>query len=233
MTRKLSWDGFLNVRDLGGLPLANGGETAFGRVARSETPSFLTDQGWRELRDHGVRTLIDLRCPSEGGYETRFGLRRLCEPVFRQDDPEFVARVRDVRDTATFYRVLVGFSHDSITRAVAAVADAPAGGVLIHCHSGRDRTGIVSALLLAVAGVPPEAIADDYVATRAALEPRHEQDVAGAETPEDQEWLERIHDVRPETILDTLEAVGDPVAYLLAGGATADQVERVRARLAA
>jgi hypothetical protein len=231
MTRGLSWDGFLNVRDLGGLPVAGGGQTAYGRVARSEAPSFLTERGWRELREHGVKTLVDLRCPSEGEYETRDGLRRLRHPLFRQDDPEFVARLRDIHDTALFYRVLVDFCHDTITGAVTAVADAPAGGVLIHCHSGRDRTGIVAALLLAVAGVRSTTIAEDYVATRAALQPRHEQDLAYAGTPEERDWLEQIHRVRPESILGALEAVGDPVAYLRAGGASAEQVERVRARL--
>jgi protein-tyrosine phosphatase len=233
MTRALSWDGFLNVRDLGGLPLGAGGETAWGRVARSEAPSFLTERGWRELREHGVRTLVDLRCPTEGVYETRNGVRRLGQPIFHQDDPAFAALVRDIRDTGVFYRALVGFSHEAIARAVAAVADAPPGGVLVHCHHGRDRTGIVAALLLALAGVRPDSIAEDYVATRAALEARHEQDVAAAQTPEERDWLERIHRVRPEWILGALDAVGDPVVYLRAGGATDEQVERARRRLTA
>ena len=233
MTRELSWDGFLNVRDLGGLPLRSGGETAFGRVARSEAPSFLTERGWRELREHGVTTLIDLRCPTEGEYDARDGVRRVGQPIFHQDDPAFIAGVRDIRDTGAFYRWLVEFSHAPIARAVVAVADAPPGGVLVHCHHGRDRTGIVSAVLLAAAGVPRDAIADDYVATRAALQPRHEEELAHATTPEQREWLEQVHHVRPEWILGALDVVGDPVDYLRTGGAGSDQIGRARRRIAA
>ena len=230
-TRALSWDGFLNVRDLGGLPLARGGETRYGRVARSEAPHFLSARGWHELHEHGVRTLIDLRCPSEGGYEARNGVRRVGVPIFRRDDPEFVARTNGIRDTGDFYRALVHFSHEPITRAVTGVADAPEGGVLIHCHAGRDRTGIVAAIVLAVAGVPADAIADDYVATAEALQPRHEEELAAAQTAEEREWLDMIHYVRAAWILGALEEVGDPDAYLRAGGAASEQVARVRHRL--
>jgi protein-tyrosine phosphatase len=233
VTRVLSWDGFLNVRDLGGLPLARGGETRFGRVARSEAPSFLTERGWRELHDEGVRTLVDLRCPTEGEYAVRNGVRRVGIPLFRQQDPAFLARVKGVRDTADFYRAIIDFSHSPIVRAVAEVADAPAGGVLIHCHAGRDRTGIVAALVLAVAGVPAAAIAADYVVSAEALQPRHEEELAAAQTPEEREWLERIHYVHADSILAALEAIGDPAAYLRAGGATAAQLERLRTRLTA
>ena len=232
-TRTLSWDGFLNVRDLGGLPVAGGGETLYGRVARSEAPHFLSERGWRELHEHGVRTLVDLRCPTEGGYDARNGVRRVGVPLFRQDDPEFLARTRGIRDTAEFYRAIVDFSHVRITRAVTEVGDAPAGGVLIHCHAGRDRTGIVTAIVLAVAGVPADSIAADYVATAEALQPRHEQELAAAQTAEEREWLETIHYVRAESILGVFDEIGDPAEYLRAGGATPEQIERVRRRLAA
>jgi protein-tyrosine phosphatase len=229
--RALSWDGFLNVRDLGGLPLAGGGETRYGCVARSEAPHFLSERGWRELHEHGVRTLVDLRCPTEGDYEARNGVRRVGVPLFRQDDPEFLARMRGIRDTGEFYRAIVDFSHRQITRAVTEVADAPAGGVLIHCHAGRDRTGVVAAIVLAVAGVPADSIAADYVASAEALQPRHEEELAAAQTAEEREWLEKIHYVRAESILAALDDIGDPAAYLRAGGATTDQIERVRRRV--
>jgi len=225
----------LNVRDLGGLPLVSGGRTRFGEIARSEAPVFLTDRGWDELRRHGVRTLVDLRCPTECDYEARDGVRRVAVPIFRADDSEFNDRVAGVPDTGAFYRVLVAYCHRTIAAAVGAVADAPAGGVVIHCHSGRDRTGIVAALLLELAGVGDETIADDYVATRSALQPRHEDELAAAASPDEREWLQRIHDVRPEFVLSALELVrtshGSVREYLLRGGLTTAQLERVRARL--
>ena len=235
--RSLSWDGFLNVRDLGGLPLEGGGETRYGRVARSEAPLFLTERGWQELADHGVRRIVDLRCPSEGPYEVRHGVEHVPVPMFRQEDPEFLARVDGLPDSGAFYRVLVDFCHATIAEAVAAVADAPPdAAVLVHCHAGRDRTGIVAAFLLSVAGVPDEAIGEDYYATRAALTPRHEQELAEAASEEDRYWLERIHAVEPEFVLAALDEArerdGDVRSYLRRGGVSDAQLDAIRARLA-
>jgi protein-tyrosine phosphatase len=105
--------------------------------------------------------------------------------------------------------------------------------VLIHCHAGRDRTGIVAAVVLAVAGVSADAIAYDYVATAEALQPRHEEELAAAQTAEEREWLDMIHYVHAASILGALAEVGDPETYLRAGGAAAEQVARVRSRLVA
>ena len=65
--RELAWDGCLNVRDLGGLPTEDGGETRYGRVVRADSVRQLTDAGWQAVADYGVRTVVDLR----GDYELR------------------------------------------------------------------------------------------------------------------------------------------------------------------
>jgi hypothetical protein len=59
--RDLIWDGCLNVRDLGGLPTRDGGETRFGAIVRADSVRQLSDEGWQALVDHGIRTVIDLR----------------------------------------------------------------------------------------------------------------------------------------------------------------------------
>lgn len=229
--RDLSWDGFLNVRDLGGLPLRGGGETARGRVARSESPGFLTERGWRELSEHGIRTIVDLRCPSEPPYEPRDGVVREAVPMFRFDDDELTARLEGVRDSRAFYRVLVEYCHRTIARAVAAVGDAPPGGVLVHCQAGRDRTGIVTAFLLALAGVPDEEIVADYLATEVALRRRRDEELEAAATDEERDWIRYVHRVKAESILGALDAAGDVREYLQQGGASEEQLERARARL--
>jgi protein-tyrosine phosphatase len=231
--RSLSWDGFLNVRDLGGLPMRGGGETARGRVARSESPGFLSEQGWRELADHGIRTIVDLRCPTEPPYEPRDGVVREPVPMFRFDDEALTARLEGVRDSRVFYRVLVDYCHAPIARAVAAVGDAPSGGVLVHCQAGRDRTGIVTAFLLALAGVPDEEIVADYLATEAALRTRREEELEAAATEEERDWIRFVHRVRADSILGALDAAGDVREYLREGGASEDQLEWARARFVA
>ncbi|MGH3040152.1 MAG: tyrosine-protein phosphatase, partial [Gaiellaceae bacterium] len=163
--RELGFEGFLNVRDLGGLPLVGGGETRFSAVARSEAPLFLTERGWRQLREHGIRTIVDLRCPSEQAYELVDGMRRVAAPIFELDDVQLERRGHGLRRKEHYYALWMDYCRSRMAEGVAAVADAPDGGVLIHCHSGRDRTGIISALLLSLAGVPDDAIAADYVAS--------------------------------------------------------------------
>lgn len=231
--RELSWDGFLNVRDLGGLPVRGGGETVRGRVARSESPGFLSDRGWSELADHGIRTIVDLRCPSEPPYESRDGIVREAVPMFRFDDEDLTRRLEGVRDSRVFYRVLVDYCHGEIARAVAAVGDAAPGGVLVHCQAGRDRTGIVTAFLLALAGVPDEEIVADYLVTEAALQTRREEELQAAATDEERDWIRYVHRVQADSILGALDVAGDVREYLLEGGASDFQLERARSRLAA
>ncbi|HEY6017128.1 MAG TPA: tyrosine-protein phosphatase, partial [Gaiellaceae bacterium] len=65
MTRVLAWDGCVNVRDLGGLPLEDGGETAYRVVVRSDSVRTLTDAGWEALAAYGVERVVDLRFEEE------------------------------------------------------------------------------------------------------------------------------------------------------------------------
>ena len=156
MTRSLSWDGCLNVRDLGGLPIAGGGETMRGRVARAEAPDFLSPRGWSELHAHGVRTLVDLRCPTEGEYAPPDGVRRECVPLFRTDDPELDRRVSVVGDSGEFYRVLVDHCREAIARAVAAVADADLPQpweIEVHVFNGTQRPNAATRVADEIAGL--------------------------------------------------------------------------------
>lgn len=63
--RDLYWSGGYNIRDFGGLPTTDGGETVVGRIVRSATLDRLTEPGWAALLAHGVRTVIDLRDTGE------------------------------------------------------------------------------------------------------------------------------------------------------------------------
>jgi protein-tyrosine phosphatase len=122
--------------------------------------------------------------------------------------------------------------------AVAAVARAPEGGVLIHCAAGKDRTGLVSAMLLGTVGVPAATIADDYALTAELLRSR------------DLEWLENGPGERAEreamlarftptaqVMLEVLDQLGERYGgvepYLLAGGVSRGDLARLRERLLA
>jgi protein-tyrosine phosphatase len=160
--RRLAWANCANVRDLGGLPAADGTVTRRGAVVRSDSLDRLTGDGWRALEAYGVRTIIDLRNDIERDAEPyTCGCAVVHVPVEDDTDREFVDEWRPF-STPHYYAAALARWPERAAAAVRAVARAGAGGVVVHCGMGRDRTGLVSMLLLALVGVAPETIADDY-----------------------------------------------------------------------
>jgi len=247
-SRDLVWDGCLNVRDLGGLPTQDGGETRYGAVVRADNVRQLNDEGWRALVDHGVRTVVDLRRdrelledpPAEIPVEVlHVPFVRASEEERQLVDAEVDAAVAAAPDhaaaTRDVYLIFLEHFGANVASALRAVADAPEGGVVVHCAGGKDRTGLVAAFLLHLAGVDDETIAADYALSEARLRPRHERWFAAAETPEELEQLERITRTPAETMRGLLAELGrrygGVAAYLRSTGLTDDDLERARARL--
>jgi hypothetical protein len=229
--RLLSWEGCFNVRDLGGHATVDGLTTRFGAVARSDSPAGLTERGWEALRAHGIKTIVDLRDPSErDGKPQPASVALVPVPVFDLADRDFWAGWRGVRDTLAFYRTVLERWQDLFAGAVAAVARAPAGGVLVHCQVGRDRTGLVCALVLASVGVPAASIAEDYALSAAQLQPLYDRWVREAPEDQDRARLAAENVSEHRVMLELLERL-DVRAYLLDGGATYRDLDRLRRRL--
>jgi protein tyrosine/serine phosphatase len=234
--RDLDWDGCYNVRDLGGLPTIDGRTTRWGAVIRADAPSGLTEAGWRAARDHGVATIIDLMEAHERRPDTASrpdGLTEIHVPIDGTDDGDFWAplRANGHWGTVLYYSPFLERFPDRIATAVRAFADAPAGGILLHCGRGRDRTGLVSMVLLSLAGVRPAAIVEDYLASdsdrivglRAALG-----------LPDDTTNVEAIYQRAGTTSGDALAQFVrslDAESVLLSGGLAAHDLDRVRTRL--
>lgn len=166
-----------NVRDLGGLPVIGGGRTRFGVVYRASTPQELTESDQETLLDSlAVTTLIDLRAPEEARREGHgrlaySSLRRVNLPV-QKAKPEPGEAVPDARrvDLVALYTDMLAGSAAPIVTAVRLIADPDRHAVAFHCAGGKDRTGILAALLLDAVGVPAEAIVDDYALTAQRLD---------------------------------------------------------------
>ena len=126
-----------------------------------------------------------------------------------------------------------GIGKSALVRAT--VAEAPEGAVVVHCAGGKDRTGLVTAFLLKVAGVSDEHIAEDYAISEERLKSRHDRWLADAESDEERERLRRIMVTPRESMLGVLHELerrhGSIEGYLKAGGLRDDDLERVRTRL--
>ena len=244
--RDLVWEGCLNVRDLGGLPTRSGAETRFGAVVRADSVRQLSAEGWRALVDHGIRTVIDLRDDHERTDDPPAELPVAVEHVpflagaeadeLGEELDAAVAAAPDV-PTATrdVYLIFLERFRPNVAAAVRAVANAPAGGVVVHCAGGKDRTGLLSALLLHLAGVADDDIAADYALSEERLRPRHERWFASAVSKEELERLRRIAQTPAASMAGVFAELerryGSVEAYLLGAGLTAEELDRVRARL--
>jgi protein-tyrosine phosphatase len=174
-TRDLVWDGCLNVRDLGGLPTADGRETRYRAVVRADSVSQLSDAGWRALVDYGIRTVLDLRGdhereddpPAELPVEVvHVPFMEANEAEWEEIGEELEAATAAAPDTATStreaYLIFLERFKPNVAAAVRAVAHAPEGGIVVHCVGGKDRTGLLSAFLLHHAVLADDEIDSDY-----------------------------------------------------------------------
>jgi protein-tyrosine phosphatase len=224
--RDLDWPGCANVRDLGGLETADGATTAFGIVVRADNVRSLTPAGWEAARAYGIRTVLDLRsdaeCADDAPVDAAFHVVRISlfddfdgDAAYRAD---LVRRVGD-REAAEQYRTLyleaLERNANRFGEALGALAAAAPGGAIVHCIGGKDRTGVLAALLLRLVGVPVDVVADDYARSNARLG-----------TP----------DGAPAGVIDhVLEAIesshGSVERYFADAGAAPADLERVAARL--
>jgi protein tyrosine/serine phosphatase len=237
-TRALAWDACLNVRDLGGIVTADGRRVRHGALIRSDQLCRLSDRGRTAFLEHGIRTVIDLRTPTEAAKDPdpiwhEHGVDHVLIPqqseqLWREFDP--IAKTRAERDALAIDRCA-----DQNAAMARTVARAAPGGVLIHCLAGKDRTGIAVALLLSLVGVSESDIAADYALSEAALAAERVAALAAAPDPEARARIERGYDSRAETMLATLAHLrtrhGGAEAYLARAGLSASDVQRIRERL--
>lgn len=246
-TRFLAWDACYNAREVGGYPAANGRHTRWRALVRADNLHRLTPEGQAALRDYGVRTIVDLRLAHElerhpnpfAAQQEVDGAPRYLNLPFHNDDPETIDAMHAAEATQGEYIVLVERSKELIGAAIKAVAASlEEGGVLVHCHGGKDRTGIIVALLLSLAGVPRDNIAEDYAISEARLEPAHsewleEQAKAQGHPIERPHWMYS----RPEKMAGLLDYLdqhyGGVEGYLEACGVTRAEMEQIREHLIA
>jgi hypothetical protein len=170
--REITLRGADNVRDLGGLSTGDGRCTRHGRLLRSATLQELTETDMQSLVDGvGLRLVVDLRLPEEAGQQGRGPLAErvggYANLPFRTAGmvrADVIPDVADI-DLLTHYRGFLEASGAEIVTAVGLLADPRNQPAIFHCAAGKDRTGVLAAILLDAVGVEEDAIVADYALT--------------------------------------------------------------------
>jgi protein tyrosine/serine phosphatase len=247
-------DGAVNVRDLGGLPTEDGGKTVGARLLRGENLQELSESDIAVLvRDIGLTTVVDLRSSAElesegpAPLDTVAGVRHAHHPVLPEQgsatdvaDALLARRDRDQLrypddPTCGHYLGYLEDRPDQVVGALRSIAHSQ-GAALVHCAAGKDRTGVIVALALTVAGVRPEAVVADYAATGERMDAvldrlRRSRTYASDVNSKPAASLRP----RPETMaafLEQMDSLHGGVAVWLDGhGFNGDDVRLLRARL--
>lgn len=232
VARRLDWPACRNTRDLGGLPRP-GGVTRMGVVVRSDSIAHLTPAGRDALTAYGVTTVIDLRTDSEVGrmpnpFASNLGYRH--RPLI---DDSMMVELGTASGMFERYLMMLDGRPEAFRSIFDAMAEAD-GGVVFHCYAGKDRTGLVAAMLLSVAGVQGDAIATDFAETDAQLAASYLEWIEAA-APERRSEMREEFRCPPERILGALDHLekkwGGVPSYLEAAGMTPANIDRLSAKL--
>jgi len=147
------------------------------------------------------------------------------------------AQPDEAGSTRAVYLEMLELFRPRFVRAVKAIADAEEGGVLVHCHAGKDRTGLVVALLLGVVGVSADAIAADYALSGPNLAASLSAWIDEVDDSEEREHRRRVGLSPERAMVDVLESLdqryGGAAGYLGGGGMPEHDIDRLRERLVA
>lgn len=168
--RHLKFAGTYNFRDVGGYPARNGGTTRWRTLFRSDSPHRLSEADRASLIECGLRSAIDLRqaeelaeAPNVFAASAQVTYRHL--PLLNDTPsmPEVLPTLVEI------YRSILDHRSEQVGAALAALATPGALPAVVNCTAGKDRTGLIVALVLGLAGVPEETIVADYALSGACL----------------------------------------------------------------
>ncbi len=175
--RQLILEGAFNIRELGGLVIHAGKHTSTGQFLRADSLHALSLASQASLLEYGLKTVIDLRTSREMLQEPN--------PFANHENVRYVhislfEEIMKNQNTSTMLSLesiyIAALDHcQTAMREVLEVLATSHSVTLFHCTAGKDRTGIISALLLANAGVPNEGITQDYSLTEELAKPMLER----------------------------------------------------------
>ncbi len=240
LDRMIALEGAVNFRDLGGYGAGEGTQTRWRTLFRADGLGELTETDLAVLRQLGIRTVIDLRSGSEL-ERGRFDVE--AHPVAFHHFP-FIDELPDAQDfdrrpglLGTQYLEIVRDAGSQILGALEVLAAPDALPAVFHCTAGKDRTGVLSAVVLSLLGVDEPTVVADYALSGAAMLRLRAKLIA--KYPEGRETLENIDEVfsadpaQMEQLLDHLQTqYGSVSAYVEGLGAPPGLVREPAGRVA-
>ena len=240
--RRLPLDGLANARELGGFPCPEG-STAFGIYLRSEVPARLSERDFVLLKEYGLKTVIDFRGKEEldktaDVLAAQDWITYIHLPVFDEDVARGAMKdmLKDMPADFTWgkhYIQMAEAKKDWAKSVLETIADSE-GTVLFHCTTGKDRTGIISAVLLGLCDVSVSDIAADYCVSEIYLRDMYKS--MSKYMPVDM----TINGPNPffstawENMVNLLEYInntyGDMAGYVLNCGVAQETVDAIRSR---
>ena len=239
LDRIITLEGAVNFRDLGGYEAGAGTQTRWRTLFRADGLGELTEADLSVFRQLGIRTVIDLRSGSEL-ERGRFDVE--AHPVAFHHFP-FIDELPDAQDfdrrpglLGTQYLEIVRDAGSQIVAALEVLAAPDALPAVFHCTAGKDRTGVLSAIVLSLLGVDEPTVVADYALSGAAMLRLRAKLIA--KYPEGRETIENIDEVfsadpaQMEQLLNHIaEQYGSVSAYVDGLGAGPGLVENLRAAL--
>ena len=241
-SRHIDIEGAYNVRDLGGYPTRDGRQTRWLTFLRSDGMHRLTSRSQERLAQYGIRTVIDLRktwevrsAPNVFADSTRVKYHHQ-NMLGDNPAPQSSVDAEAAGRLGTLYGLWLDQVQDQLGMTLATLAAPDAQPAVFHCSAGKDRTGIISALLLSLAGVPADTVASDYALTAPQLFDVYVNEVAPPDLPatytvEDYEGDHCPPEAMLETVAHLEDRYGGVEAYVRGCGLSANQVESLRVAL--
>lgn len=215
-TRHIELEHVFNFRDLGGYPTRDGRTTKWHTLFRADGIHRLSEADVATLRPLGLRTIIDLRTPNEIEEHGRFPIDAYAATYHHQPVLDVIwtpEQMETFGESPTFlvdrYREMLVIGDRALGESLRLFGTEDTYPAVFHCAAGKDRTGILAALVLGLLGVPDDVIAEDYALSRAGMARMIEW--VKANFPEARERLENapspLSSAEPETILALLDHI--------------------------
>lgn len=234
--RHIALESALNFRDIGGYRTADGRRVRWRRVFRSGGLSELSSADLDVLRQLGIATVLDLRSTTEWTsghfpvHEIPVSIHHL--PIIEEVlDPSRYPVTQGMLGLR--YQEFATSGAPNIAQALSIVADTQTHPVIIHCLAGKDRTGVVVALLLSLLGVDDETVAQDYSLSNLAMARLRAQAEANRDLLVRTQMLsDEVFSARPSNIAVLFDALrsthGSIENFVVSAGTTSDTIEALR-----